>query len=360
MSGAEDAAPRAMGSVVPMAGPDRMDLIEWYAELGWALVPLERGGKKPRADVASGWSSYRLARADVRATFADDCNVGVLLGEPSRGLLDGDLDCKEALELATLFLPDNPLTFGRLSTPKAHALYIGSSPLPDSLVVQDIPPPGKKQGKTLVELRSTGRQTMFPPSIHPDGEVVEWSVDPDEPLHPQPVDGAELRRCLELLGAACLVARHHFAGMEAARLFAVAGLPRKELLELPAGVQAKIAELCHAPRPAVAKSARSVGFGEGWIARLHAVDVAEVAEAVGLTQLRSRSWGPCPACTSEKRGSHDKRGAIGIRRDGRGWACHACKTTGDAVGLAAWTLFGTPRPANWGELRAALQERGIV
>ena len=128
--GADDPASRAIGGVGPMVGPDRMDLIEWYAELGWALVPLVRGGNMPRADVASGWSSYRLARADVRATFADGCNVGVLLGEPSHGLLDGDLDCKEALELAPLFLPDDPLTFGRLSTPKAHALYIGSSPAP--------------------------------------------------------------------------------------------------------------------------------------------------------------------------------------------------------------------------------------
>jgi hypothetical protein len=85
-----------------------------------------------------------------------------------------------------------------------------------------------------------------------------------------------------------------------------------------------------------------------------------MAAALELTEERGGSWAPCPACTNEKRGSHDKRGAIGLRRDGLGWACHACKTTGDAVGLAAWALSGTPHPESWRELHAALEARGIL
>jgi hypothetical protein len=68
-----------------MSPAERLNLIEWYAERGWALLPLAPRDKKPRANVAKGWSSYRLPRGRVRATFADGCNVGVLLGEPSCG-----------------------------------------------------------------------------------------------------------------------------------------------------------------------------------------------------------------------------------------------------------------------------------
>ncbi len=353
------AAPEAAD--VTATTSDRLDLVEWYAaENGWALLPLEAAGKKPRADVAKGWSGYRLTRERVRTTFAGGCNVGVLLGEPSGDLVDADLDCQEALELASLFLPDGALTFGRASRPKSHALYTSTGEPLSSLVVEDIPPNGKERGEMLVELRSTGRQTMIPPSIHPDGERVEWTADTEEPLHPQPVDGADLRRRVELLGAACLVARHHPAGLAAARAFATGTLARADLRGLPISVQAKIAELCHAPRVVEERRYVRAPSGDGWIARIKAMGVAGVAAAVGLEEVRKGSWGSCPACTNEKRGSRDRRGAIGIRRDGRGWACHACKTTGDAVSLAAWVLLGTPRPANWHELRAALEARGIL
>ena len=344
-----------------MTSSERLDLIEWSAEQGWALLPLKAGSKKPRADVAENWGAYRLTSERVRSTFADDGNVGVLLGEPSRGLLDVDLDCHEALELAPAFLPENAMTFGRMGKPRSHWLYTAPSSLPPSLAVEDVPALGKSHGAMLVELRATGRQTMFPPSIHPCGEVVNWTREPNEPLHPQPVDGADLRRRVELLGAACFVARYHAAGMTAARAFAESTLPAAELLTLPVRAQAKIAELCHAPRPMVAaRRASQASSGESWIARVNALGVAAVAAALDLTELPGGSWATCPACTNEKRGSHDKRGAIGVRRDGRGWRCHSCGTTGDAIALAAWVIAGKSHPDNWRELRAALKERGVL
>ena len=60
------------------------------------------------------WSSYRLRRADITAVFADGCNAGVLLGEASRGLVDVDLDCPEAVRWAPVVLPAT-LAFGRAS-----------------------------------------------------------------------------------------------------------------------------------------------------------------------------------------------------------------------------------------------------
>ena len=62
---------------------------------------------------------------------------------------------------------------------------------------------------TLVELRiggsDKGAQTLFPGSMHPSGEPIEWVSD-GEPKH---VDGGELKRCVGALAAAALLVRHY-------------------------------------------------------------------------------------------------------------------------------------------------------
>ena len=56
----------------------------------------------------------------------------------------------------------------------------------------------------LVEYRSTGTQTIFPGSIHPSGEPIEWE-EFDDPL---PIDGRVLKDTVAKLAAAALMARH--------------------------------------------------------------------------------------------------------------------------------------------------------
>ena len=62
---------------------------------------------------------------------------------------------------------------------------------------------------TLVELRiggsDKGAQTLFPGSMHPSGEPIEWVSD-GEPKH---VDGGELKRFVGALAAAALLVRHY-------------------------------------------------------------------------------------------------------------------------------------------------------
>src|SRR5262249_20789517 len=58
-------------------------------------------------------------------------NVGVLLGEPSGGLIDIDLDCREAVELAASLLPHTGAVFGRSSKRRSHHVYVA-----DPLVVR--------------------------------------------------------------------------------------------------------------------------------------------------------------------------------------------------------------------------------
>jgi hypothetical protein len=115
-------------------------------------------------------------------------------------LTDIDLDCPEALALAPGFLPPTPARFGRASKTQSHWLYVVDRPLkttqykdPDS-------------GTMLVEIRSTGSCTMFPPSLHGEsGELVTWQGESHEP---ERVGEVDLRRGVVLLAGTALLARH--------------------------------------------------------------------------------------------------------------------------------------------------------
>lgn len=74
---------------------------------------------------------------------------------------------------------------------------------------------------------------------------------------------------------------------------------------------------------------------QDWWEIAAAVPVSEVAAALGLETVRS-GLSPCPACGAERR---DRRGAVGLRRDDRGWHCFKCQVSGDGIDLAALALF---------------------
>src|SRR4051812_29754833 len=86
-----------------------------YARKGWRVVPVPHRGKNPGDAYGPGWQKARLAEVDLPAHFPPGrpMNVGVLLGEPSGGLTDADLDSPEAVLLAPAFLPDTSCRFGR-------------------------------------------------------------------------------------------------------------------------------------------------------------------------------------------------------------------------------------------------------
>ena len=81
--------------------------------------------------------------------------------------MDIDIDDMEALALADLFLPKTGMEFGRKSKPRSHRIYR----------CQNAGKTKRLQGPdgVIVELRGNGGQTMFPPSVHPSGERVEFS-----------------------------------------------------------------------------------------------------------------------------------------------------------------------------------------
>jgi hypothetical protein len=94
-----------------------------YCDQGWSPIPIPHMEKAP---VIKGWQDLRITRENVTQYFGNDpSNIGSLLGKPSRGLIDVDLDCPEAMQLAADFLPPTR-AFGRNSKPKSHYLYYSS------------------------------------------------------------------------------------------------------------------------------------------------------------------------------------------------------------------------------------------
>jgi hypothetical protein len=151
-------------------GPSNLlDAARWYLARGYAPIPVPAGTKVP---VLKGWTDLRLAEADLPQHFNGMGNVGVLLGEPSRWLVDVDLDCEEAVALAPAFLPPTGAKSGRPGKRSSHWWYVC-----EGAKTRKHQDPATK--KMIVELRSTGAQTVVGPSMHPCGE-------PYDPLEGEP------------------------------------------------------------------------------------------------------------------------------------------------------------------------------
>lgn len=160
---------------------------------GWYSVPIPAGEKAPRM---RGWQNLRLDAAALAVHFAGDCNRGLLLGEPSGGLVDIDLDAAEAVALAESFLPETDRIHGRLGKPRSHWWFVADL---KTAKFQDV------DNAMLVEIRSTGGQTVVPPSTHPTGERLAWHTEGD----PAEADPDELQCAVARLAAAALLVRHY-------------------------------------------------------------------------------------------------------------------------------------------------------
>ncbi|MBC7835958.1 MAG: bifunctional DNA primase/polymerase [Phycisphaerales bacterium] len=171
----------------------RLAAAEAYMLRGYMPIPLELGSK---AILTPGWTKLRYTVERLPEHFGEAGNIGLLLGDPSGGLVDVDLDCPEAIELADQFLPPTGAISGRQSYPSSHRWYISAQAV--TLQVHD--PVSKDM---IVELRSTGCQTVVGPSIHPLGE--RYSPLTGEPAV---VEAEHLRACVQALAEAVVIARH--------------------------------------------------------------------------------------------------------------------------------------------------------
>lgn len=134
---------------------------DWLS-LGILPVPLARGSKKPIG--GKGWNKMRVKEESIDRFFYRGYNVGGLWGEPSGWVIDVDLDTEEACLAARKLLPET-FIYGRKSAPGSHYLYRCEGISTKKFQTPEI--------GTIAEIRSTGTQSVLPPSIHPSKEVYE-------------------------------------------------------------------------------------------------------------------------------------------------------------------------------------------
>lgn len=173
---------------------------EYYLK-GWQPIPIPFRSKNPNY---SGWSvqdtkgglSIDHPENNLAQKFnSETCkpqNIGILLGKPSNFLVDIDLDNFWSVQLAAYFLPETKAIFGRKSKRRSHYLYYCPEAKTEKFQFSEM----------IVEIRSTGMQTVFPGSIHESGEDVTWDVC-DEPSK---ISLEELRSTVGKLAAASLLA----------------------------------------------------------------------------------------------------------------------------------------------------------
>lgn len=166
---------------------------------GYTPIPILDKSKRP---AQPGWThTHWETRDQVEVSFArfaaeGASGVGLLLGKPSGGLIDVDLDHPIAQRLAPMFLPKTPMRSGRAGRPNSHYWYRVIGDLPTTRAHR-IPRPAddpSDEKMISVELRSTGGQTVIPPSVHPSGQAYHWEGEPWGGDGPSTVDGLVLAR----------------------------------------------------------------------------------------------------------------------------------------------------------------------
>ncbi|HUO08146.1 MAG TPA: zincin-like metallopeptidase domain-containing protein [Phycisphaerae bacterium] len=169
------------------------DAAQEYLRQGYAPIPILAGQKGPDYP---DWQNLRLEERDLFEAFRGYGNIGLLLGAPSGHLVDVDLDCEEARQLADRLLPPTDAVTGRPGSPRSHRWYI----CPGLQTTQRRDPLTRK---SIIEARSTGAQTLVGPSIHPSGE-------PYDPLHarPEAISSEELLSAVNNLADQVLIARY--------------------------------------------------------------------------------------------------------------------------------------------------------
>jgi hypothetical protein len=176
------------GGGVGAGGKDTRTAADWALEhwrAGFAPVPVPFMSK---GIYGNGWQKIRYDdEAQIRRAFAGKANIGILMGEPSGGLIDTDLDRTEARAVGKLLLPETR-TMGRAGTTHGHKLYFLDGPLPET---KQFTIPGEGPDRMVLEVRSTGAQSLGPGSTYPlekgqetpdvcvwgDGEIVRVSSD---------------------------------------------------------------------------------------------------------------------------------------------------------------------------------------
>lgn len=210
-------SPRQPLSIDPAAIPsDPAGAARAYDALGLRPIFLHPGEKSP---AMKDWTEYPAERVVAQLEATPEANLGIMLGDPSGGLIDLDWDSRLAKVIGPRVaerLIGPTAVFGRAGKPAGHCLYLcadaeSGRTLPFALkgraLDEALPPKpeeagSKRRSAMIAEVRATGGQTVFPPSVFADGDRVVWHRGGTVPT----VARADLERVVTLVCFLCVVA----------------------------------------------------------------------------------------------------------------------------------------------------------
>ena len=183
--------------------PSVREAAETYRNLGIVPIPVKHGSKRP---AVSGWQNLTLD-ADLDEMFPADehLNIGVLLGTPSGDLVDIDCDCPEAILAADKAIGEASVRSRRGDAEASHYWFRISDGAPPATQRFEDP---ASPGAVLVELRSTGGQTVVPPSRHPDGTPYLWMKELTEGAIVDNTSRSEVERITRTIASIAALARY--------------------------------------------------------------------------------------------------------------------------------------------------------
>lgn len=179
-----------------------------WLKLGISPIPIHPSGKRPKG--GEGWTELRVKEETIPKFFQSNDNVGALWGEPSGWVVDIDLDIPEACAAAEVLFPPT-YCYGRKGNPRSHYLFRCQNCKTSKFALKDL--------GTIVEIRSSGSQSVIPPSIHPSGEP--YKVYTDMPF--KDVNRSTLEQQVRLVAAAAVLGYYYDEGSRHDYVHAVTG-----------------------------------------------------------------------------------------------------------------------------------------
>lgn len=173
-----------------------------WLERGIYPVPLEARTKRPKGEKngsakgAENWNKLRVTEDTIQKYFKNGDNIGGLWGEPSAWAIDIDLDTPEAQSIARDYLPET-LIYGREQAPGSHYIFRCTNAETKKYFTREI--------GMIVEIRSTGSQSVLPGSTHPTGD--RYRIDHDVDI--ADIKWGELKRLVSKIAGASIAAHYY-------------------------------------------------------------------------------------------------------------------------------------------------------
>lgn len=141
---------------------DFREHLELYQELGFSVIPLVYGSKRPALPSWEEYQGRRPTEEELTAWFGGERrNVGVICGEVSDNLVVLDFDRPEVFEKVKSCLPPSAPV---VETGRGFQVYL-RTPFPAQT---------QKISQAGIDVRGEGSYVVAPPSLHPNGRIYRF------------------------------------------------------------------------------------------------------------------------------------------------------------------------------------------